>query len=150
TGDARDNDHIFPAHQGAGRRQAKAVDILIDEGVFFDVDVALGNVGLRLVIVVVTDEIVDGISGKKAAKLIVKLRRQRLVMGQNQRGFSELGNDVRSSEGLACTGSAQKSLDRPAVAITLDELGNSRGLIARWLKATDQLELGSHARLRTP
>jgi len=55
----------FAADQAAGGGQAKAVDVLVNHGVFFDVYIALRNVGLGLVIVVVADEIVDGVRGKK-------------------------------------------------------------------------------------
>ena len=57
----------------------------IDRGVFLDVDVALGDVGFRLVVVVIADEIVDGVVREERLELAVELRGQRLVVRQDQR-----------------------------------------------------------------
>ena len=58
---ARDDDDVLPADEGAGGGEAEAVDVLVDEGVFFDVDVALRDVGFGLIVVVVADEVMDGV-----------------------------------------------------------------------------------------
>ena len=41
--------------------EAQAVDVLVDRGVFLDVDVALRDVRFGLVVVVVADEVADGV-----------------------------------------------------------------------------------------
>ena len=64
--DAGDDDHVVPADQGARRGEAEALDLLVDRGVFLDVDVALGDVGFGLVVVVIADEVADGVVGKNS------------------------------------------------------------------------------------
>ena len=52
--------------RAACRREAEAVDVLVDARVLLDVDVALRDVRLRLVVVVVADEVVDGVVREEA------------------------------------------------------------------------------------
>ena len=96
--------------QGAGGGQTQAVDVLVDGGVFFDVDVALRNVRFGLIVVVVADEVVDGVVGKEAAKLLVELGGERLVVRQDERRLAELGDDVGGGEGFAAAGDADQDL----------------------------------------
>ena len=44
-----------------------------------------GNVGLRLVVVVVADEVLDRVLGKEPAELLEELRGERLVVDHHQR-----------------------------------------------------------------
>ena len=92
--DAGDDDDVLAADQGAGGGQAQAVDVLVDERVLLDVDVALRDVGFGLVVVVIADEVVDGVAREEAAELLVELGRQRLVVGQDQRRLADLRDDV--------------------------------------------------------
>ena len=48
---------------------AHLIDLLIDVGVFSNVGVRLWDVGLRLIIVVVTDEVFHGVVGKEVLQL---------------------------------------------------------------------------------
>ena len=61
AGDAGHDDDIPPLQEGVGRRVAQLVDLLVDRGVLLDVGVRAGDVGLGLVVVVITDEILDGV-----------------------------------------------------------------------------------------
>ena len=49
----------------AGGGEAELVELLVDGGFFFDVEVAGGDVGLGLVVVVVGDEVLDGVVGEE-------------------------------------------------------------------------------------
>ena len=110
AGDAGDDDDVAAAHQGAGGRQPQAVDLLVDRSVFLDVDVALRDVRLGLVIVVVADEIMDGVVGKELLELAIELGGQRLVVRHHQRGPLLLLDDVGHGEGLARAGHAHEHL----------------------------------------
>jgi hypothetical protein len=101
------DDHVAPRNQRTGRAQPQPIEIVVARGVFFDVDVALGNVRFRLIVVVIADEILDGIVGKKLAKLLVKLGGERLVVGDDQRRSIQPGDHVGHRKGLARTGHAQ-------------------------------------------
>jgi hypothetical protein len=68
-----------------GRRKAQLVQLLVDGRFLFDIKVAGGNVGLRLVVVVVTHEVFDGIVGKELLELVIELGGEGFIVGQNQR-----------------------------------------------------------------
>jgi hypothetical protein len=61
--------------------------------VLLDVGVGARDVGLRLVVVVVGDEVLDRVVGQKLAHLGVELRGQRLVVGDDQRRLLHLLDD---------------------------------------------------------
>ena len=73
------------ANSGGGRGVAEPVDLVVDRGVLLDVEVLRRDVGLGLVVVVVADEVLDGVLGEELAELVAELRRQRLVVGDHQR-----------------------------------------------------------------
>ena len=128
----------------AARRRRSMFSLM--SGVFFDVDVALRDVGFGLVVVVVADEIMDGVAREEGAELLVELGGQRLVVGQHQRRFAELGDHITRRKCLAGARRSEQGLARPAVAEALDELGDGLGLIAGGLEFAGQLELGGHVR----
>ena len=61
------------------------LDLVVDRGVLLDVGVGLRDVGLGLVVVVVADEVLDGIVRQHLAQLVGQLRRQGLVRRHDQR-----------------------------------------------------------------
>ena len=68
------------------------VEIVVIGGVFFDVDVAARDVGLGLVVVVVGDEVVDGVVWEERFELFVELGGEGFVVGEDEGGF--VGVDV--------------------------------------------------------
>ena len=104
------NQHIPPGQQGSSSRQAQLVQFLVDAGVFFHIGIGLGNIRLRLVVIVVGNEILHRVVGKELLELGSQLRRQGLVMGDDQGGALHFLNDVRHSKGFAAAGNAQQSL----------------------------------------
>jgi hypothetical protein len=83
--------------------------------VLFDIGVRVGDVRLRLVVVVVGDEIFHGVVGEKLLELAAQLGGQRLVVGQHQRGALHLLDDLGHGIGLAGAGDAQQHLLGQAV-----------------------------------
>ena len=112
AGDRSHDDHIAPGEQGMGRGMAQFVDIVVDGRIFLDVGVRGGHIGFRLVVVVITDEILHSVLREKFAELVVELGGQRLVGGQHQRRTAATGNDIGHGEGLAGAGHAQQYLFR--------------------------------------
>ena len=53
--------HVAPHEQRARRRVAQPVDVVVDRGVLLDVEIGLRDVRLGLVVVVVGDEVLDGV-----------------------------------------------------------------------------------------
>ena len=69
-----------------GGRQPHLLQLGIDLHVLLDVLVLLREVGLGLVVVVVGDEVLDGVVREELAELGVELGRQGLVVGDHQGG----------------------------------------------------------------
>ena len=128
--DAADDDGVTSLQQRLGGRQAQLLDVLVDGGILLDEEITLRHIGFRLVIVVVRDEVLDGIFRKEVAHLGVELRRQGLVGCQHQRRPPQPGDDVGHGVGLARTRHAQQRLERQAILHALDQRVDGAGLIA--------------------
>ena len=118
----------------------KALDLLVNAGVLLDERIGAGDVGLRLIIIEVTDEIFDGVAGEKAFELGVKLRGQRFVVGNDQGRFVHVFDDVRDRERFARTGHTEQRLMFGAGQNAFRQPGNRLGLIAGGLIRRDELE----------
>ena len=84
--DGRDDNNIAPADEGIRGREAVALDFFVNRGVFFDVSIGLGDVCLRLVVVVVGDKILHGIIREKSLKLSKKLCGESLIVREDKNG----------------------------------------------------------------
>ena len=142
AGHRRHHDHIPPFQQGAGGREPQPVDLLVGGGVLFDIGIGVGNIGLRLVIVVVGDEILHGVIGEKLLELGAQLGRQGLIVGQHQGGTLDGLDGLGHGKGLAGAGDAQQRLLRKPHLHAPGEGGDGRGLIAGGLILTDHMEFG--------
>ena len=84
---------------------------MIAARVFLDVDIALRDVRLRLVVVVVTHEVANGVVWKEFFHLFIELRRKRLVVTDEERGLAGARDDIRHGECLARTSGAEERLE---------------------------------------
>lgn len=72
AGDRRnDNDVLPPRQQRSGCTQTKFIDLVIDLQVLFYIGVRRRKISLRLVVIVIRDEILDGIVREKRLELAV-------------------------------------------------------------------------------
>ena len=78
-----------------GGRVAQPLDVLVDRGVLLDVGVGLRDVRLGLVVVVVGDEVLDGVVRQHLAQLVGQLRGQRLVRRHHQRRAAAAARSAR-------------------------------------------------------
>ena len=90
----RDEQHVVAADEVARGRQAQAVQVVVAAGVLLDVDVALRDVRLGLVVVVVADEIPDGVVREQLLELLVKLGGEGLVVADDERRPVERGRST--------------------------------------------------------
>ena len=140
AGDGGDDDDVVALEQCAGRRVAHAVDLLVDRGIFFDVGVRARDIGFRLVVVVIRDEVLDRVVGEEILELAIELRRQRLVRRENERGALRALDHLRHRKGLAGAGDAQEHLRALVVVHAFDQFLDRGGLVAGGLERRDQLE----------
>ena len=95
------HDDVPPLQQGSGGGQAQAVNFLVDGRVLLNEGIRVGNVGLRLVVVVVGDKVLHGVVGEELLELGTQLGGQYLVVGQHQGGSLHRLDDLGHGEGLA-------------------------------------------------
>ena len=104
TGNAGNHDDVPSAgHQSRGCTQAQFLDFIIDAQVLLYISVGGGDVGFRLVIIVVGHEIFHRIVGEKGFEFPVELGRQCLVVAEYQCRTLQPFNDIGHCEGLART-----------------------------------------------
>ena len=137
AGDGGDDDDVVALEQRPRRRVAHAVDLLVDVGFLLDIGVGARDVGLRLVIVVVGDEILDRVVGKEAPELAVELRGERLVGREDQRRALGRLDHLGHGEGLARAGDAEQHLVALVGAHALDQFLDRLRLVALRLEFGD-------------
>ena len=92
-----DHDDVPPGEQRAGRRVPQPLDLVVDRRVLLDVGVRLRDVRLGLVVVVVRDEVLDGVVGQQLAELGGQLRGERLVRRHHERRAAAAARSARPS-----------------------------------------------------
>ena len=139
--DGADHDHVPPFKEGGGGAVAQPVDLLIHRGILLDVGIRVGNIGLRLIVIVIGNEIFHRVFRKKLPELAAKLGCQGLVVRQHQGGSVHLLNDGGHGEGLAGAGNAQKGLLMQSPVDAVHQLFNGLRLIAGGLVFGYQFEM---------
>jgi hypothetical protein len=127
---ARDHDHVAPLEQRARCGHTQAIDLLVDDRFFFNVDIGGGDVRFGLIVVVVRDEVFDGVLRKQGAKLLEQLRGERFVVCQDECRTLHALDDARDGKRFAATGDAEQDLILRAVVETAHDCFDGRGLIA--------------------
>ncbi len=110
AGHTRHDDDVSALEERPGGRVAHLVDLVVDGRVLFDIGVRPGNVGLGLIIVVITDKILDGILRKEGLELVEKLGCQGLVMCDDEGRPLDPRDHIGDREGFTGTGDPQENL----------------------------------------
>ena len=109
--------------------EPQPVDLVVGGGVLGDIGVRVGDIGLRLVVVVVGDEVLHRVVGEELLELGAQLGGQGLVVGQHQGGPLDLFDDLGHGEGLAGPGDAQQDLLLEPVLDALRQSGDGLRLV---------------------
>ncbi len=140
AGDGGDDDDVVALEQRARRRMAHAVDLLVDGGFLLDVGVGARDVRLRLVVVVVGDEILDRVVREERLELAVELGGERLVGREDERRALRRLDDLGRRVGLARAGDAEQHLVALLRVDAGDELRDRRRLVALRLEIRNDLQ----------
>ena len=116
------------------------LDLVVDRRILFNIGVRVGDIGLRLVVVVVGDKILHSVVREKFPELAAKLRGQRLVVRQNKRRAVDVCDDVCHRERFARACDAQQGLFLPARQHAFGQLFNCLRLVPRRFVGGDQLK----------
>ncbi len=141
-GDGRHDHDVVTFHERGRRPKPQRLQVLIDRGILLDVDVGRGDVRFGLVVVVVRDEVFDCVAGEELLHLAVELRRERLVVGEDQRRFAVGRDRVCQGHRLAAAGDSEQGLIPIAPDQSRRQFGDGTGLIPGGLKGGDDLKLG--------
>ena len=113
--DGGDDDDVVPLAQSARRRIAQLIDLVVHRKVLLDIGIGGRDIALGLIVIVVGDEVFDGVFGEKFAELVAQLRRKRLVVRDDERGPPHVLDDVCHRERLAAARHADEHLRADAV-----------------------------------
>ena len=130
----RDDDDVAALKERTRRTVTQLIDLVIDGGVLLDVRVRRSDVGLRLIEIVVADEIAYIIMREERLELTRKLRGQRLVVRDDERRLLHLLDDLGDRVRLARARRAQEDLRLLAVLDAGRELLDGLRLVAHRLK----------------
>ena len=91
----RDDDHILARDETGRRGQPQALDLLVDLGLFLDIEIVTRNICFGLKIIIVGDKIFDRVLREEILELGVELRGERFVVRHDERGHLQLLDDTR-------------------------------------------------------
>ena len=131
AGYAGHHDNISALRQRGGRREPELIDLVVDHGVLGNIGIAGGNIGLRLIVIIIGDKVFHGVLGKELLHLSVELPGQCLVVGNDQRRPVQGLDDIGHGEGLTGAGDAQKGLKLVALPESVHQFPDGLGLVSR-------------------
>ena len=138
--DGRHDDDVSPGQQGIRRGVTQPLDLLVETGVLLDEGIRLRDVRLGLVIVVVRDEVLDGIVREEGAQLLGELGRQGLVGLHDEHRPLQLLRQPRHRGRLTSTSGTKQDDVLLTVLDPLLQLRNGLRLVARGVELTDDME----------
>ena len=143
--DARDDQDVAAGQEGGRGRVPEPLDLVVHRRVLLDVRVGGRDVRLRLVVVVVADEVLDRVVGEHLAELVGQLCAERLV-GRDHQGRALDGLDhMRDRERLPGPGGAQQGQGLLPGLHAFGELADGLGLVAGGLEVGRDTERGHGA-----
>src|SRR5690348_3310334 len=138
-GDGAHDDAVGPLEDRFRGRQPHLLDMLVDRAVLLYVEVARRDIRLGLIVVVVRDEILDGVVREELAELGIELRGERLVRREHECGPAASRDHVRHRVRLARSRHAEERLERQAVVQAFGELFYRVRLVAGRIERLVQL-----------
>ena len=124
------DDAVTVLQQRLCRRQSHLLDMVVDRRIFLDVRVGRRDIGFRLVIVVVGDEILDSVVWKELTHLPIELSGQRLVGSKHECRTADPFDDLRHRECLAGPRDTEQCLMGESGFDPFDQPLDRSGLIA--------------------
>ena len=125
--------YVVTLRQTASRAVAEFIDFVVYRKVFFYISIRRGNIRLRLIIIVIGNEVFHSVFGEKLAELVTELRRESFVVRNDERGTLNVLNDVGHGERFSAARYADKHLRAKPVLYSFGEAFYRFRLIARRL-----------------
>ena len=112
---ARHDKRIRPFAERCRGGVAELIYLVVYGHILFDISIRARDIAFRLIIVVIRHEIFHAVVRKKLAELIAKLRRERLVVRDDERRAVDVFDDVRHRKRFAAARDAHEHLRTDAV-----------------------------------
>ena len=148
AGHARDDQYIFALQERRGRRVPQPVDLVIHRGVFLDVGIRRRDVRLRLVVVVVADEVLDGVLREELPELVRELGGEGLVRRDDEGRPLDALDQPRDRRRLSRARDAEQRLEIEALLYPVRERVDRPRLVAGRTELRRDAE-GRHAFILT-
>src|SRR5208337_2046552 len=132
---------VTPLEQRLGGRQPQLVELIVDGRLLLDINVPRRNIGLRLVVIVVGDEVLDGVVREEGLELVIELRRQRLIVRENERRAVQLFNDLGHGISLARASNPEQHLVLFTIVQSAGERFDRLTLVSLRFVSTDEPEI---------
>ncbi len=140
------HNHIATLQQRLSRRQSHLLNVFVHRRIFLDEGIRARHIGFWLVVIVVGDEILNGVFREELFHLAVKLRRQGFVGRQHHRRALEIRNHVGNGKGFTRAGNPEQRLVRQPILQPLFQTTDRFRLIARRTESRIQFERFTHGR----
>ena len=108
---------------------SESIDFFIDRRFFLDIGSTLHDIGLRLIVVIVRDEIMNSIFWEKLFEFLSELGGEGFIVCHDERWTLEFRDDIRHGEGLSRARHSEKRLEIIARTDGGDEFLDGRSLI---------------------
>ena len=141
AGNGGDDHHVVALAEGGGRGVAQLVDLVIDGHILFYIGIRAGNVAFGLIIVVIGYEVLHPVVRKKLTELVAELRRERLVVRDDEGGPPHVFYDVRHRERLAAARDADEHLRADTVEHAFGQFFDRLRLVARRFVRGDEVKI---------
>ena len=142
AGHAGHHNGIRSLQQGRRSGVPKLIDFVVDIRILLDISIRGRHVRLRLIVIVVGDEVFHRVLRKKLLHLPVELRRQGFVVRNNQRWLLNLLDDLRHGERLSGTGDPHQGL------VPIPGQNAVHNMIHRLGLIPGEVEIGMHFKFR--
>ncbi len=147
-GYGRHDQGVASLQHGLGRRQPHLFDVLVDRGVLLDVGIRRRDIGFRLVVVVIADEVFDCIVREELLEFAVKLGGQGLVRCHHQGRFLHPFDQIGDGVGLARSGHSEQGLMGQAGLEAANQTLDRHRLVTGRLIGGNEAEAVGHGRNR--
>ena len=127
---------------------AQLINLVVNRSILLNIRIRLGNIGLRLIIIVIRNKIFHRILREEGLQLTRQLCRQRLIMRNHQRRLAHLIDYLRNRIRLARARCTQQHLRAQALLHALRQLGNRLRLVAGRLKRSLNFKIHVHHQLK--
>ena len=143
------DDRVLTLEQRLRGGQTHLLDVLVDRAVLLDERIARRHIRFRLIVIVITHEVLDSIVREKRLELPIQLRRERLVRRHHNRGLLNFLDDVGDGVCFAGACHTQQRLMRDArLEVRGELLDRLRLITGRFVMRFEDKRLGflsSHA-----